>query len=178
MRTMRSILGKKIIAASLLLSLCLSLVFPVFEADGHHGGDKYADWLRSQLGHVTSDAVELALTTALEHDAENLDVFIEAFVEAYARVSLDQEPATVTAVIISALHHHRNQLLDSAVTPHLLLKSALVRVTSAHDRTLQSWKAFERVAAHHTGRHLASSLWHVVSCFSKVIGTPISPRGP
>lgn len=178
MRAMRTILGKKIIAASLLLSLCLSLGFPVSEADGRHAGDKYAEWLRSQLGNVTSDAVELALTSALARDAENLDAFIEAFVEAYSRVSLDQEPATVTAVVISALHHHRNQLFDSAVTPHLLLKSALVRTASAQDRAHQSWKAIERAVAYHTGRHLASSLWQVTSCFSKLAGTPISPRGP
>ncbi len=179
MRVMRSIAGKKIITISLLLGLFISLVSPVFSGDGHRASQKYADWLRSQLGSVNSDAVELALAEALETDAESLDAFIEVFVEAYALSSLDQEPAAVTRVVIAALQHHRSHLVDSAVTPNLLLKSAFVRALSSQDRASQgSWKAFERVAAIELGRHLASTLVFVVPHFSIEPGTLISPRGP
>lgn len=179
MRVLRSIIGKKIIAISLLMGLCVSMISPVFADNGRDASRKYADWLRSQLGSVTSEAVELALAEALETEAESLDAFIEVFVDAYALASLDQEPAAVTRVVLAALQHHRSHLVDSAVTPNLLLKSALVRTLSSQDRANPGhWKAFERVAAIEMDRHLASTLVFVVSHFSIEPGTLISPRGP
>ncbi|MFK7846152.1 MAG: hypothetical protein AB8G77_12705 [Rhodothermales bacterium] len=179
MRALRSNIGKKIVAMSLLLSLSSLLIFPVLHGDQHNTSNRYAEWLRSQLGSVTSDAVEYAFTTALEADAENLDVFIEAFVSAYTSASLELERASITNVAILALLKHRYKLIDSAVTPHLLLKSALVRTMSSQDRAGAAFgNAFERANAVRFGQQVSIIYTSLSSLLSAGGANPISPRAP
>lgn len=179
MRALRSNIGKKVVAMSSLFSLLSLLIFPVFLGDQHNTSNKYAEWLRSQLGSVTSDAVEYAFTEALEADAENLDVFIETFVNAYTSASLELEPASVTNVAIFALLKDRNKLIDSAVTPHLLLKSALVRTMSSQDRAGAAFgNAFERANAVKFGQQVSIFYNSLSFLLSAGGANPISPRAP
>lgn len=179
MRNLRSNMGKKVVVLSLLLSLLSLLVAPVLRIGQNDNSVKYANWLRSQLGDLTSAAVESAFSEALKVDADHLDEFIEVFVDAYTQASLDSEPAPVTQVVIFALLKHRYHLLDNAVTPHLLLKSALIRTLNLQDRTISSlWGAFERTNAVKFGQQISTFYAHIASSFSIVAAYPISPRAP
>ncbi len=155
------------------------LVVPVIQPWQEDSSGKYANWLRSQLGDVTSDAVEAAFDAAVDADAGHLDEFIEAFVNAYTQASLEQEPAPVTQVVLTALLKYSDHLLDNAVTPHLLLKSALVRTLNSQDRKASSfWGAFEHVNAVKFGQQTTTFISHVASYFSTAIAYPVSPRAP
>ena len=179
MRVLRSHTGKRIVAISLLLSFLSLLVFPVLRVDQHNTSNRYANWLRSQLGSVTSDAVEYAFSAALEADAESLEVFIETFVNAYTSASLEIGQASITNVAIFALLKHRNKLIDSAVTPHLLLKSALVRTMSSQDRAGAAFgNAFERANAVKFGQQVSIVYTSLSSLLNAGGANPISPRAP
>lgn len=178
MRALRSTLGKQIVTISLLLSLLTMLVFPAVRDSQYNSSSKYADWLRSQLGDVTSEAVEYAFAAALQVDAESLDAFINAFVKAYAHIETDTG-VTVTSVALFALLKHRSLLVDSAVPPHLLLKSALMRTLQSQDRTGSSlYTAFERVTAVKYGQQLVTFVSHVIPLYTADSYRSISPRAP
>ena len=179
MRIMRSILGKKLIALGLLSSLMCLLFFPVLQANQYNTSNTYADWLRSQLGGITSEAVEFALEAALASDAENLDGFIGAFVDAYTEASLELEPAPIDNVALFALLKHQSLLLDDAITPHLLLKSALVRTLSSQNRAGSIFGgAFERATAVKFGQQFSAFVTLISPLFSVGRTHTISPRAP
>ncbi|MEM8486909.1 MAG: hypothetical protein AAF564_15255 [Bacteroidota bacterium] len=178
MRALRSTLGKRIVTISLLLSLLALLVSPAVRDNQYNSSSKYANWLRSQLGDVTSEAVEYAFAAALEVNAENLDAFINAFVKAYAYVETDNG-VSVTSVALFALLKHRSLLVDSAVPPHLLLKSALMRTLHSQDRGGSSlFAAFERVTAVKFGQQLVTFVSHVTPLYTADSYRSISPRAP
>ena len=155
------------------------LILPVLQANQHSISSKYADWFRLQLGGITSEAVEFALEAALEADAENLDVFIGFFVDAYTAASNELEPAPISNVALFALLKHQSLLLDDAITPHLLLKSALVRTLSSQNRAESIFSsAFERANAVKFGKQISTFFHCVLPLFSEGPTHSISPRAP
>ncbi len=178
MRALRSTLGKRIVTFSLLLSLLSLLVSPAVRDNQYNSSSKYADWLRSQLGDVSSEAVEYAFAAALQVDAESLDAFIDAFVKAYAYVETDNG-ISVTSVALFALLKHRSLLVDSAVPPHLILKSALMRTLHTQDRSGSSLvAAFERATTVKYGQQLVTFVSFVSPLFAADNYRSISPRAP
>ena len=178
MRALRSTFGKRIITISLLVSMLSLVISPALRDNQYNSSSKYADWLRHQLGDVTSEAVEYAFAAALQVDAESLDAFIDAFVKAYAHVETDAG-VTVTSVALFALLKHRSLLVDSAVPPSLLLKSALMRTLHTQDRSNSSlFAAFERVTAVKFGQQLVTFVSHVIPLFATESYRSISPRAP
>lgn len=155
------------------------LIAPFGRLQQSHQEDGYADWLRSRLGNVTSEAVEFALSTALEQDMDDLSHFVETFVQVYTEASQRMEAASISTVALVALLQHRYLLLDNAVTPHLWLKSALTRTLNGQARAGSVFAtSFEKTMAVRFGQLISTFDTLISPLFSEGRTNPISPRAP
>ncbi len=179
MRALRSIVAKRITATILLVSLLSLLASPLLRSDQYTETSRYAEWVRMQLGDISSEAVEIALASAVDTDTDQLDVFIEAFVDAYAVASRDSEAEPVAHGALFGLLQHRYGLLYKAVAPHLLLKSALIRTLSLQERAGSSfWGSIDGSNAANIVFRLSTFLSCQLPFSSAAQINSISPRGP
>ena len=96
MNWLRTKWGKRVAAALLVVSLLPAMFATAAQAARHT--TTYADWVRLQLRIPADEAVLQALDTAAAHPARSLEVFLDAFVEAYEA----QQPQRPLAYAFSA----------------------------------------------------------------------------
>ena len=122
-------------AVGLLLSLLPMLCVPFWGASSYNGAEHHVEWLQGQLKGELDETVERAISLALESDSHNLQLFLEAFVEAYLEESgAGEGNLYIDQVLFEILHRHWKQLIVEGVVPHLSLKSLQVRTSFARDR--------------------------------------------
>ena len=111
------------------------LLMPYAKASGYNGAERHVEWLRGQLKGEANEAIELAINSALGSDSHNLQLFLEAFVEAYLQESSAEDGTVyIDKVLFEILHRHWKQLIIEGVVPYLSLKTLQVRTSLVRDR--------------------------------------------
>lgn len=126
---------KRSIAVGLLLSLLPMLCTPFLGASRYNGAEKHVEWLRGQLKGEINETVDRAIHSAALSGTHNLQLFLEAFVEAYfEEKGAYEENLHIDKVLMEILQRHWRQLIVEGVVPYLSLKSLQARTTFARDR--------------------------------------------
>lgn len=169
------------VAIGLLFSLSPMLFLPFLGSSNHNGAERHAEWLRGQIKGDVNDTVERAITHALESDSHNLQLFLEAFVEAYLEENgSGEESLHIDRVLFEIFHRHWTQLIVEGVVPYLSLKTLQVRMTYARDRDssvqlfLQKCEINRRFAV----SWIENATVPTSLLVSTLISLSIVPRGP
>ena len=181
MKGLRSLLLKRCIALGLLLSLLPMLVMPLPGAPHYNGAEHHIEWLKGQLKGHENEMVERAITIAQTKDAHNLQLFLEAFVEAYVEqqgaLGVENE---IKVVLSEMLRRHWTQLIGQGMVPYLTFKSLQVRTSVSRDRIplvqLLLIKK-QNTSPYAIARTLLADAWFS-TLFITVHSTAVVPRGP
>lgn len=117
------------------MSLLPMLCTPFLGSSRYNGAEKHVEWLRGQLKGEINETVDRAIHSAALSGTHNLQLFLEAFVEAYfEEKGANEENLHMDKVLLEILQRHWQQLIVEGVVPYLSLKSLQARTSFTRAR--------------------------------------------
>ena len=185
MRSFDSKRFRRFVAIGLLASLVPTLLQPAFSSTRYNRAERHVEWLRSQLKGETSEAIDVAIESAIDvalaQNTHNLSLFLEAFVDAYLVESgSDIEQSHTDAVLFALLHRHWHDVTSQGIMSGAYFKALQARTSVAKDRTLSSLFTLVK-DINHLGPvygNAAHTSTHAFLHLSSLLFSTVVPRGP